>query len=201
MKITYNKNPLLTTVELDEADKALLWHKIKIAELEERLSSVAFSLQEGKHFDLEDAKKMSDTDYYWADSDDEKSQIDKRCDQLLAHFIEELQSTHVGDCTCVACSCSKCHAESYLGINTMPGLGKHEANKIDGAFGADNERTIEEAIERLSKFTINPENYQSEGWIKMGGYEQFVPRWKAEQERAHTWLVNYKNTHFNTNQE
>lgn len=200
MKITYNKNPLLTTVELDETDKTLLWHKIKIAELEERLSSVAFSLQEGKYFDLEDAKKMADTDYYWSDNDNEKSQIDKRCDQLLAHFIEELQSTHVGDCTCVACSCSKCHAESILGIDTIPGLGKHEAHKIDGAFGAENQRSIEEAIERLSKFEINPENYTSDAWVKMGGYEQFVPRWKAEQERAHAWLINYKNQHFNDNQ-
>lgn len=201
MKITYNKNPLLTTVELDETDKTLLWHKIKINELEERVSDAAFCLTEGKYFDIERARKAVDTDYYWADKDNEKSEIDKRCDTLLAHFIEELNSTHVGDCICVACSCSKCHAESILGIDTIAGLGKHEANYIDGAFGADNQRSIEEAIEILSKFEINPQDYQTEGWLKMGGYEQFVPRWKQQKANAHAWLVNYKNQHFPDNKQ
>lgn len=196
MKITYNKNPLLTTVELDDNEQKELWYKIKINEMEELLSSAAFSLEEGQYFNLERARKELETNYYCPDDDNEKSGLDKRCDQLLAHFIEELQSYHVGDCTCVPCSCSKCHAESILGIDTMPGLGKHEANKIDGAFGKDNDKTIDEAIESLSKFEINPENYNTEGWKKLGGYEQYVPRWKAEQERAHAWLINYKNQHF-----
>ena len=36
MKITYNKNPLLTTVELDENEKKELWYKIKIQEMGKR---------------------------------------------------------------------------------------------------------------------------------------------------------------------
>ena len=51
MKITYNKNPLFTTVELDENEKKELWYKIKIKEMEELLFSAHFYLEE-KYFDL-----------------------------------------------------------------------------------------------------------------------------------------------------
>jgi hypothetical protein len=134
MKINYNKNPLYTTIDLEEYEKKELWLKIKISEMEELLSSASMYLEE-KYFNLEKARKEVDTDYYFSD---DKSPIDKRCDTLLEHYLEELQSYHVGDCTCVACSCSKCQAESLLGINTMPGIGKHSAYKINGAFGKYN---------------------------------------------------------------
>lgn len=195
MKITYNKNPLYTTIDLDEKEKKELWYKIKISEMEELLSSAAFALEE-KYFDLEEAKRAVNTDYYYPENDNEQPNLDKRCDMLLAHYLEALKSYHVGDCTCVPCSCEKCHAEAFLGIDTTKGLGKHSANKINGAFGKDNTRTIDEAIESLSTFVINPENYTGEAWKKMGGYEQHVPRWKAEQEAAHAWLITYKNEHF-----
>jgi hypothetical protein len=193
MKITYHKNPLYSTVELDEQDKKELWLKIKLEEMEERLFDVHFNLQEGEHFDLESARNSADPEYYCTD---EKSPIDKRCDQLLEHYITELQSSHCGDCTCVACSCSKCHAESLLGINTTPGLEKHAASKINGAFGKDNVKSIDEAIDYLANYEINPDHYTSEAWKKLGGHEQYVPRWMAEAKFAHDWLVNYKNEHF-----
>lgn len=199
MKINYNKNPLYTTIDLDENEKKELWYKIKISEMEELLSSASFALDEGKYFDLEEAKRAVSTDYYYAENYNEKSGLDKRCDTLLAHYLTELQSYHVGDCTCVACSCSKCHAESFLGINTIESLGKHSANKINGAFGKDNYKTIDEAIASLSTFNINPEDYKSEAWQKLGGYEQYIPRWEAETRKAHEWLINYKNDHFNDN--
>jgi hypothetical protein len=142
---------------------------------------------------LEAARKSADPQYYCTD---EKSDIDKRCDQLLEHYVTELQGHHVGDCTCVACSCSKCHAESLLGINTISGLGKHPANSINGAFGKDNQKSIDEAIDYLANYKIDPANYTGEAWKKLGGYEQFVPRWLAETKHAHDWLVNYKNEHF-----
>jgi hypothetical protein len=193
MKINYNKNPLFTTIDLNETEKKELWYKIKIAEMEELLFSAAFALKEGQYFDLEEARRSVDMDYYCTD---EKSPLDERCDILLEHFLGELQSRHVGDCTCVACSCSKCHAESFLDINTMKGLGKHSANKIDGAFGKDNEKTIDEAIASLANYEINPDNFKDPAWEKLGGYEQYIPRWKAEAVAAHDWLVKYKNEHF-----
>lgn len=193
MKITYNKNPLFTTIDLDENDKKELWYKIKVAELEELLSSTHFYLEEGKYFNLERARKEADPEYYCTD---EKSPLDKRCDELLEHYVSELQSRHIGDCTCLACSCSKCHAESLVGIDTIPGLGKHSAHKIDGAFGKHNEKTIDEAIDSLANYDPKPSDPNSDGWKKLGGYEQYIPRWKAEAKNAHDWLVNYKNEHF-----
>jgi hypothetical protein len=193
MKINYHKNPLYTTVDLDEHNKKEMWLKIKLEQMEELLFDIHFNLQEGKHFDLESARKSADPEYYCTD---EKSDIDKRCDQLLEHYITELQGNHVGDCTCVACSCSKCHAEYLLGIDTIPGLGKHAANKFGGAFGKNNEKSIDEAIAYLANYEINPAHYTSEAWKKLGGYEQYVPRWMADAKLAHDWLVNYKNEHF-----
>lgn len=199
MKITYNKNPLYTTIELDEHEKKEFWYKIKVEEMEELLSSASFYLDEGDHFNLERAREELDTDYYYPESNGEKSNLDKRCDMLLAHYLEELQSFHVGDCTCVACSCSKCRAEFMLGIDTIPGVRKHSLYKINGAFGKDNSKTIDEAIASLEKFEINPQDYQTEGWKKIGGYEQYVPRWEAETKLAHEWLIQYKQRHFNNN--
>lgn len=198
MKITYNKNPLYTTIHLDENEKKELWYKIKIAEMEELLSSADFYLNESKYFDLEKAREELDTDYY-STNNNEKSNLDTRCDMLLDYYLKSLDSFHVGDCTCVACSCSKCHAESILGIDTIPGVGKHTLYKINNAFGKDNSKTIEEAISSLEKFEINPQNYQTENWKKIGGYEQYVPRWEAENKVAYEWLIQYKQRHFNNN--
>lgn len=192
MNIIYNKNPLRSTIELDEMEKKLLWHKIKINEMEEMLFSAHFHLQKDKHFDLEKAKEAVDPDYYCTD---EQSKLDKRCDMLLEHFIEELNSFHAGDCTCVPCSCSKCHAESLLGIDTIKGLGKHSAYKIDGAFGKDNEKSIDEAIEVLVNYKTP---IKGAGWEKFTQeqFEQHIPRWRAEAKAAADWLINYKKEHF-----
>ena len=149
MKITYNKNPLLTTVELDENEKKELWYKIKIKEMEEILFSAHFYLEE-KYFDLERAKDDLDPDYY--------------C------------------------------------IDTIKGLGKHTAYKINAAFGTNNEKSIDEAIEYLANYDPKPKDPESDAWKKLGGYEQYVPRWKEEAKMAHDWLVNYKINIFAKNQ-
>ena len=200
MKIVYNKNPLHTQVFLDEHEKKEFWLKIKIEELEHQLFGAHFHLTEKDFCDIERAKQESDPKYYWAD-DGEKPLIDKRVDTLYNCFIENLEhNPHGGDCTCVACSCSKCQAESLLKIDTMPGLGKHEAHKIQGAFILNGEtkwgspqRSIEEAIETLS-------HYKCEGPPPWEGAEAHYPRWEAETERAHKWLINYRDLHFSNHE-
>lgn len=194
MKITYNKNPLWTTVELDENEKKELWYKIKIKEMEELLFEASFNLRDGKHYNLEQARKAVDPEYYMTEEGDE-NKIDKRCDEMLNYYLSELQSNHVGDCTCVACSCLKCHAEELIGIDTTKGLGKHSAYKIQSAFGIKNERTIDEALEYLKQY--NPT--KGAGWenFSQEDFDKYIPRWKTEANAAYEWLLNYKKEKLN----
>lgn len=201
MKITYHKNPLCTTVELDDHEKEVFRLKIKAKELEDIAYSAYFTLthhdwhnaniSKSKPRTLEDtvneAVKELEPEYWLEGDDGKKSKLDERVDALLQHYIEELQSSHVGDCTCVPMSCSKCHAESILGIDTVKGLRKHSAYKVDAAFGKDNEKTMEEALESLRNYDPTA---TWEGW------EAHAPRWKKEAEAAYEWLLNYRNTHF-----
>jgi hypothetical protein len=84
-----------------------------------------------------------------------------------------------------------------LGIDTIPGLEKHAAHHINSVFGKENERTIEEAIEELENYNpIPPADMTT--WAKVGGWEQHLPRWKAEAAAACKWLKQYRDEHFST---
>lgn len=193
MKITYTPNPLFIKIELDENEKKELWYKIKVKELEELIFDAHFHLQEGKYFDLEDAKKTVDPNYYIEKNEQTPSDLDKRCDMLLGLYLEELAGGHAGDCTCFPCSCCKCMAEELIGINTIKGLGKHGGSKILGAFGNNNDKTIDEALEHLKNWKPNAENSQ---------YTQYFEKWANDAKHAYEWLLNYKNTHLkNLNQK
>ena len=192
MQIYWNKNPLYTTIELDQHEKKELWYKIKLKEMEELLFSAHFHLQEDKYFDLAQARKEVEPDYYCTD---DKSPLDKRCDEMLEYYLAELKDKHAGDCTCIPCSCSKCHAESLLDMDTIKGLGKHSAYKIDSAFGPNNEKTIDQAIESLANYVpVKGENWKN---TSQADFDKHIPRWTEEARAAHVWLVNYKKEHFN----
>ena len=145
---------------------------------------------------IEEATKELDP-AYWCD--DAESKLDKRVNELLEHYLEELKGSHIGDCTCFAMSCSKCHAESKLGIDTIKGLGKHPGHKIQSAFsykegGVWKERSLDEALALLRDYDPTPTS--SAGWEKVGGFTQYVPRWKEEAAFAYKWLLAYRNEHF-----
>jgi hypothetical protein len=185
MKITYKENPLDTVVELDEHEKKELWYKIKIDEMEDRLFMAHYYYN--KEGGADDVQYYLDPEYYCTD---EKSPLDKRCDQMLEWFIEELKGYHNGDCTCVPASCIKCHAERKLGIDTIEGLGKHSAHKIDHAFREHG--TIDAVLESLKEF--NPKI--SDVWKNnREGWEEHLPRWKQEAKHAYDWLLKYKEEH------
>ncbi len=135
MKIIWNQNPLRTQILLDEHEKKEFWYKIKIEEMEHLLFGAHFYLIDGKdYFDIDRARQEADPKYYMVDPP-KKSGLDERVDELYQYFIGDLEdNSHCGDCTCFAASCSKCQAEHLLGIDTIKGLGKHEANKIQWAF-------------------------------------------------------------------
>lgn len=174
MKITYNENPLKTTVELDEQDKQVFWLKIKVKELEDRLFSTHFSLTSENHFDLDQAKKDCHPDDYIQEDDGVRVTVDKRADQMLEAYTKELVGEHCGDCVCAPCSCLKCRAEDILGINTLGTFpGNHELHQVGGAFGKG--RGLTEALEYLKDHKIARE--KPAGWERttQEDYEKWIP--------------------------
>lgn len=196
MKITYTPNPLNSIVELDPTDFSLLWYKVKVNELEELLYNAYFHLDKtnyAEYFDVAQSLKSLDPNYYLDEDVNGNAPIDVRVDMIMKYYVEELKSSHEGDCTSIACSCTKCQAERVLGIDTIPGLSKSGGNNIASAFG--NNRTIDEALEYLKSYKFIVKDEDREKWDKLGGYEQYVPRWEAEKKQAYEWLSNYKITH------
>ena len=188
MKLTYFKNPLNTVVELDDRERETLWFKVKINELNSRIDEAYFTLTNVKWYNETIKPRTLDeavAEAVKALAQDENA-LDARVDELTKHYIEELRGVHVGDCTCVACSCSKCWAESLLGIDTIAGLGKHSAYKINDAFGKNGERTMQEALAYLAGYK------PTASWL---GWETHAKRWKAEADAAYAWLKTYSEQH------
>lgn len=196
MKIVWAPNPLRTVVELDDADRTLLRERIKSEEFENIITSAAFALDPG--FDtkrtpeqgLAEARRWLDLNHLLDDEVRHGKTFTQRLDEKLAWCTEELGREHCGDCTCVAASCLKCHAERLLGVDTTAGLGKHEASKIGCAFrdGA----TIDEAVQRLADYVPT----WNETWRDRATFDLHVPRWIEEGKRAHAWLIAYRSAHF-----
>ena len=210
MKITYTPNPLDTTIELDELEIERFRLKIKIKELEDLMYGAYFELAYrskdmgslkalSQNEIIEAAKKSLDPDYWLEDEEGrtDHSKLDSRVDRLLKHYLEELSGSHVGDCTCVPMSCSKCHAESVLGVDTLaPFPGKHSMYYIASVFSRWNPETqehdrpevsLDEAIEKLR--TLKP----TASW---SGWEAHADRWAKEVKIAYEYLLQYRNKHF-----
>lgn len=187
MKIIWNQNPLKTTIKLDGQEKELFRLRVIASELEENVGSAAFYLQnsdEHEYFKPEEAYRHLG---YATDLD--------LGQENYVFYLSQLETgTHIGDCTCMPVSCSKCHAEYILGVDTIVGLGKHSAHKISGAFSAEETRTIHDVIEQLRIY----EPIRSGAWLNMPeeAFTQHVPRWKAEALNAVNWLVAYRDQHF-----
>lgn len=187
MNIVWNKNPLYTQIFLDEHEKELLKYKALVTTLLDEGGYALFLLDETKdYYSPERAKDALSNSF---DFESKKELMESY--EEIDYMIETLEKyPHVGDCTCVPCSCEKCRVEYILGIDTIKGLGKHAAYKIDAAFGKDNERSIEEAIEYLKNYRENFEEPEWDGW------EAHYERWMKEAESAYEWLVKYKDEHF-----
>ena len=197
MKIIWNKNPLHTVIELDEFEKKEFWYKIKIKELEEKITSAYFTLDHHEWYNktvkpqtleetISEAKKLLNPSYVCNEDEYEHKGIDAKVQQIFEHYMKDLAGSHFGDCICVACPCSKCHAEEILGINTIKDLPKHSAHKINNAFGKENERSIDEVLEYLKNYVPKAD------WK---GWEAHADRWIAEAKAAYDWLLVYRQTH------
>jgi hypothetical protein len=197
MKIIYAENPLNSVVELKPYEVEILRLKIKEERLEDLLIEAHLFLKEGSMFDLERARHAVNLEKYSGNKYN-SSPLDKRVDIYLEEYLEALSTRHVGDCTCFASTCNKCQAECLLGIDTIEGLGKHEAHHLWCAFGESPEndwkgmRTIDEAIDYLKNYEPKAD---WEGW------EAHVSRWLSEARGAYKWLTKYKKKRYNTVEE
>jgi hypothetical protein len=149
MNIVYTENPLCSRVELNESESNNFRATIKMAELESLLLDAHVCMQADEYHDVDAARRAVDPDYYMNDDDGTPSKLDQRVDVLYNHYTKELSSSHGGDCTCFASSCSKCQAEVMLHIDTTPGLGRHSAHYIFETFSKKDVTTCGHAIALL----------------------------------------------------
>ena len=187
MKIVWQENPLTTYFEFNDQDKELFRAKVQLHELREWVGMADFYL-ETKYDSFSPEKAKHYTHKVWNDEGDFED-----FEESYNLYLHELESgvTHIGDCTCFAASCLKCHAEGILGIDTIAGLGKHEGHKIFSAF--ETYKTIDEVLEYLKDYPnrlVMHKNWEG----KEESWKTHIPRWTKEAESAYKWLLNYKET-------
>jgi hypothetical protein len=78
-----------------------------------------------------------------------------------------------------------------MDINTISGLGKHEASSIDNAFTSG--KTIDQVLDYLASY--HP--VKGIGWEKFSeeDFQVHVPRWIEETKRAYVRLSKYRSEH------
>lgn len=199
MKFEYAVNPLETKVFLDDTDRKLLRMAIR---LDSALSAISYrDMRDKEGKSPEEIERYTGYIKMYDDIAYDEDAVSEKIDKDVLMYEEELQSGHCGDCICFACSCMKCWAESLLDINTLKGLGQHEASKIDSCFTdtsaepwSRRNMTAAQVIEELSKPIPREKN---EHW-KNSTQEQWdacIPRWEKERERALKWYQNYIKEH------
>lgn len=192
MYINWKENPLETTVDVDDRDRQmlLLVHQNNryldiLIGIDIKLS-FKYTSDKSKESVVEQVLKRLEP---WCDVCD----LEPDCDAVEA-LVSDLQHTHMGDCVCFPAGCIKCYAEEALGIDTIEGLGKHQASKIFHAFDKTTSGSIDEAIEILRQPTVYTEEYDKI-WSSQKAFEKHIPRWETERSEALEWLQTYKQTH------
>ena len=144
MKIIYKENPLASHLILDDHDKEILKLKIKLDEMESIICIGEYYLEKEE---ADKAQKELNTEYVCDGG------LDNYVNQIHEILLQDATGEHVGDCTCVACSCSKCRLESLLEVDTIPKMSKYMGSVISGVFTKVS--TCAEAI------TLLEERYQT----------------------------------------
>lgn len=201
MKIVWKQNPLETVVELNKKDIEKLKDCIYNDLITEITYSANYLFNQKQRTPFEKFLRFVTRKEYIAKDKITPHYMDiltnpekykKYSEEHLNYKIEALSSYHCGDCTCVASSCPKCSAEDDLGINTIEGLMKHAASYVSEAF--EKCTNIDDAISYLENYNFVPEH--PEQWIRLGGYDQYIPGRKEEIKDAIKWLKKYKKDHF-----
>lgn len=172
MKIIYNQNPLATQVILDESEKKELLYKIQIQYLKDLLFDAHFFMDK----DLERVKETLNPKNYY----DDNSQFNESCQHTFNYCIQQLNSHHAGDCTAFACTCTKCYAEDFLGIDTIKGMSKANGSIIEGAFKKYS--TIEDVLNYLQNYQIDAK-------------DKYTEIYRQQVNSSIEWLSQYKTIH------
>jgi hypothetical protein len=190
MRINWHANPIRTTVTLTEHERDVFLLKARLREHRDAIRSALFHLdpekKKGRYYSVEWAVRYLNHAVADKEADDDNAVV----------MLEALQSGfHCGDCTCVSTMCERCMAEDILGIDTLEGLGQHQAAMINGAFGKDGERSIEEALAVLDRKVQTCS--RREGWLAEVSDERFeeeVSKKRTQLGQARDWLAAYKTT-------
>lgn len=192
MKIHWNQNPFKTKIEIDSRDLELLLRRHQSEKYADILCDLDLRLQGTIGGEaLTDPKNILEKISRWRAicnlSVDSKE---------IQNYVEWLDDGHCGDCVCLPCSCARCEVEDMLGVNTLEGLGKHEALKVLRAF--EEFETIDETINSLERLLEQPfTSNKPDSWkmFSQKEYEKHIARWKAERVNALKWLKLYKIKH------
>lgn len=174
MKFTYKPNPLSTIIELDDNEKNILYHKIKIAELLETMSSI--NIED----DIKKIKEYSSFDYYYNDKD-EDSDFEKYIKKIHIDLMNVLTENHGGDCTHLPAACPKCYVETMMGIDTLKGLNSYSGYYIHAFFNEYGQNNIGEVLSALKNYSPD-----TPGAIK------YSEKWVVEARYAYEWLLKHK---------
>lgn len=198
MKILWNDNPMRTSIVLDSSERRWLSALVRCEELEEILGDAHHALDpterawrvekgfSGPRTDREVIERaLFELRFNYVSGEvkyDDRSFSD-RIEERAEMFAKELESgVHEGDCTCVPCSCLKCHAERLIGVNTIEGLTKHHGAAIAHRFAAG--KTSADVIVALRTYVPNPTDDER---LRLAH-----PRWVCEAREAADWLERYR---------
>ena len=156
MNIIQTENPLETKVILDDNDRKILRLKVVNDELDWILIEIVEHVKKNNF----DAIKKCSEEYK------NTTAFNNVVKKLVLEYENDLKHTHYGDCIRFACTCTKCKAEDYLDICTIPDLDSYSGYIIDKCFREL--KTIDKVISYL-------QNSKVEG-----------------DKKAHQWLINYK---------
>lgn len=198
MEIIYQHNPLANKVILTDSEKKLLfWKYILSTRVSDELSWLSFKIDDLKNnkidpSSVEDPKYKKKLEDFLANPIDEIhnkiKEIENTVDnteyneEKIKCFVEELQSTHFGDCISECSSCLKCWAENELGIETMPNFPWQDNIGRSLYYAFNKQTTIDEAIEYLGSTEYNNSGFE----------QKYVDSWIERDRKAKEYLIFYK---------
>jgi len=211
VQVFLTNNPLNARIELSESAKREIALMITLNEMFDDVYSAHFdllpqhnmqSISEGDNPVLRDNYNISKAKdsllrvidkWYGKDGDGDGWEGDlssaDRClqDKRVQMWLEEINTEHSGDCTAIACSCTRCHMEGILGINTLP-YGKMINARLSRYWFEEyaSPQQKEEKLARVAEWNLK---YPPQKWVPD---EATKLRWAAEEITAQAAYAEHK---------